>query len=228
MINNIDPYVFALSAIIVSVVYILDCLYIDTEMLQTPMVSYEKLENIANTGDLVIFRWNIIDVGFRLFSKYSHVGMIVKHKDKLYLLETHPKENLQSDIDDSGVHLYCLKKRLEEYNGTYYFTQLQVSTKTRENIRGHVLQNLKRYKKDIPFDTNFRNIFVLNFFCNLLGIKLPKRKAMFCSEFIATVLDECNIYKHSKNLSSINPGTFIEFRKNGKELYSPLYYIVIS
>lgn len=96
-------------------------------------------------------------------------------------------------------------------------------------MRSHIIKNLKRYKKDIPFDNNFRNIFVLNFFCNLFGIKLPKRKAMFCSEFIATVLDECNVYKHHKNLSSINPGTFLEFKKNNeKELYSPIYYILIS
>jgi len=229
MINNIDKLTLAVSILIVATVYTLDCLYIDTEMLQTPMVSYERLENIANTGDLIIFRWNIIDAGFRMFSKFSHVGMVVKHKDKLYLLETHPKENLQSNIDDSGVHLYCLKKRLEEYNGTYYFTQLKTPNITREKIRNHVLQNLKKYKKEIPFDTNFRNIFVLNFFCNLFGITLPKREAMFCSEFIATVLQECKIYKHHKNLSSINPGTFLEFKKNnGKELYGPLYYIIIS
>ena len=226
-ITNIDPYSLAVSVLIVAIVYILDCLYIDTEMLQTPIVSYEKLENIANTGDLIIFRWNVIDIGFRLFSKYSHVGMIVKHKGKLYLLETHPKETLEDGIDDSGIHLYCLKKRLEEYNGTYYFTQLKKSNNTKETIRGHILKNLKKYKKTIPFDTNFRNIFVLNFFCNLLGIKLPKRKAMFCSEFIATVLQECDIYKHHKNLSSINPGTFLDFKEDGKQLYSPLYYIVI-
>ena len=229
MINNINKHVLAVSVIIVSVVFLLDSWYIDTEMLQTPMVSYEKLEKIANTGDLVIFRWNVIDIGFRLFSKYSHVGMIVRHNDKLYILETHPKETLKPDVDDSGVHLYCLKKRLEEYNGEYYFTQFKTSLSTRENMRSHIIKNLKRYKNDIPFDNNFRNIFVLNFFCNLFGIKLPKRKAMFCSEFIATVLDECNVYKHHKNLSSINPGTFLEFKKNNeKELYSPIYYILIS
>jgi hypothetical protein len=226
---KINIKILILSILLVSVSFLIDSVYIDTEMLTTPMTSYEKMETIANTGDLVIFRWNTVDVGFRLFSKFSHVGMIVKHKDKLYLLETHPKEDLESKIDDSGIHLYHLKKRLEEYNGTYYFTQLNTQNNKRKDITKHIMTNLKKYKKTIPFDNNFRNIFVLNFFYNLFGIKLPERKSMFCSEFIGTILQECNVYKHYKNISSINPGTFLEFKKqNGENLYGPLYDILIS
>jgi|688.fasta_scaffold596222_2 hypothetical protein len=224
---NINAVAFAI--LLVASCFLLDSLYIDTEMLTTPMVSYEKFEEIAQTGDLVIFRWNTIDVGFRLFSKFSHVGMIVKHKGKLYLLETHPKEIPESEIDDSGIHLYHLKNRLEEYYGNYYFTQLNTSTKEREILRKHILDNLKMYKKKIPFDTNFRNMFVLNYFYNLFNIKLAKKESMFCSEFIGTILEICKIYKHHKNISSINPGTFLEFKKkNGSNLYGPLYDILIS
>lgn len=226
---KINIKILILSILLVSVSFLIDSVYIDTEMLTTPMTSYEKMESIANTGDLVIFRWNTVDVGFRLFSKFSHVGMIVKHKDKLYLLETHPKEDLESKIDDSGIHLYHLKKRLEEYNGSYYFTQLNIQNNKRKDITTHIMTNLKKYKKTIPFDNNFRNIFVLNYFYNLFGIKLPERKSMFCSEFIGTILQDCNVYKHYKNISSINPGTFLEFKKqDGENLYGPLYDILIS
>lgn len=225
---DININVLTIAVLLVASCFLLDSLYIDTEMLTTPMVSYEKMEEIAQTGDLVIFRWNTIDVGFRLFSKFSHVGMIVKHKGKLYILETHPKEFPDSEIDDSGVHLYHLKNRLNVYNGTYYFTQLNTSDNKREQLRKHVLNNLNKYKKEIPFDLNFRNIFVLNYFYNLFNIKLPKRESMFCSEFIGTILAKCKIYKHYKNISSINPGTFIEFKKNGENVYGPLYNILIS
>lgn len=226
---EINIKILILSILLVSVSFLIDSVYIDTEMLTTPMTSYEKMESIANTGDLVIFRWNTVDVGFRLFSKFSHVGMIVKHKDKLYLLETHPKEDLESKMDDSGIHLYHLKKRLEEYNGSYYFTQLNIQNNKRKDITTHIMTNLKKYKKTIPFDNNFRNIFVLNYFYNLFGIKLPERKSMFCSEFIGTILQDCNVYKHYKNISSINPGTFLEFKKqDGENLYGPLYDILIS
>jgi hypothetical protein len=226
---HIHTDVLAVCILILSILFLLDSIYIDIEMINTPMVSYEKLEKVANTGDLVIFRWNIIDIGFRLFSKFSHVGMIVKHKDKLYLLEIHPKENLESDVDDSGVHLYHLKNRLNEYDGTYYYTQLNKNNNIKEKLRKHIMTNLKMYKKTIPFDTNFRNIFVLNYFYNLLNIKLHKREAMYCSEFLGTILEECKIYKHHKNISSINPGGFLEFNKeNGSKLYGPLYEILIS
>jgi len=217
------------SILIVSMCVLLELLYIDTEMVSTPMISYEKMKRIANTGDLIIFRWVTIDIGFRLFSKFSHVGMIVKHKNQLYLLETHPKENLDTDIDDSGIHLYHLKKRLEEYNGTYYFSQLNTKNALREHIKKHVLQNLKKYKQTIPFDTNFRNVFVLNYVYNLLGIPLHKKKSMFCSEFIGTILDKCNVYKHYKNLASLNPGTFLDLKKkDGTSLYGIIYNILIS
>lgn len=224
---NLDIKTFTIIYILIlAILYVLTSLYIDTEMIYTPKLHYNKLQNMANTGDLIIFRWNIIDIGFRLFSKYSHVGMIVKHKNKFYILETHPNENLNSKKDNSGIHLYLLKNRLQDYNGTYYFTKLHSPNHIKQNIKKHILQNLKIYKQNIPFDTNFRNNFVLHYIFNLLNIKVSKRKEMFCSEFIATILENCNIYKHSKNLSSINPGTFLDFtNKNNKKLYGPLYNI---
>jgi hypothetical protein len=215
--------------LIISILYVLSSLYIDTEMLNTPQIHYDKLQDIANTGDLIIFRWNIIDLGFRLFSKFTHVGMIVKHKHKLYLLENHPNENLESEINNAGVHLYSLKKRLKNYGGTYYFTKLENNTSTKNTnaniLKNHISQNLKIYKKTIQFDSNFRTSFVLYYICNLLNVNISKRTEMFCSEFIATILENCNVYKYHHSLTSINPGTFLEFTKNKKKLYGPLYHI---
>lgn len=218
-----------LSVFIVSAVYLVYRTFIDTEMVGTPFVTFEKLCKVARTGDLVIFRWNMVDVGYRLFAKHSHVGMIVKKNDKLYLLETHPKEDRESDKDDSGVHLYHLEHRLREYNGDYYYTQINISEKKRSELNQHIFKNLKRYKSSIPFDTNFRTIFVLNYFLNLFNLPIPKKQTMFCSEFIATVLKETDIYHHYKNLASVNPGTFLEFKnQDDEDLYSSLYRIIIS
>lgn len=221
--------VLVLSVFIVSVVYLCYRTYIDTEMIGTPVITFEKLCKIAKTGDLVIFRWNLVDVGYRLFAKHSHVGMIVRKNDKLYLLEIHPNESKEQGIDDSGVHLYNLEKRLNEYNGDYYFTQSNITQQERQKLSDHIFQNLKKYKKKVKFDTNFRTVFVVNYFCNLLNITLPKKDTMFCSEFIGYILQKTNIYHHDKNLASINPGTFLEFQnKDGEQLFSPLYQIIIS
>lgn len=218
--------IFILSVFIVSIIYVLDRLYIDTEMYGISTINYNKIKKFANTGDLIIFRWNTIDVGFRLFSKFSHVGMIVKKNNKLYLLETHPKEH--NEFDDSGVHLYHLKSRLDEYNGECYFSQIQINKNKREEITTYIFDNLKQFKKNMPFDTNFRNIFVLNYFCNLLNLDLPEKKGMFCSEFIGTILQDTGTYHHHhKNLASLNPGSFIDLKKNNKSLYHQLYRVIL-
>lgn len=221
--------ILILSVWIMAVVYLWYRIYIDTEMIGTPVITFEKLNRYAQTGDLVIFRWNLVDVGYRLFAKHSHVGMIVKKNDKLYLLEIHPNEIKDKGLDDSGVHLYNLEKRLNEYNGDYYFTQSNMSKEQREKLSNHVFKNLKKYKKEVKFDNNFRDVFVFNYFCNLLGFTLPKKDTMFCSEFIGYILEKTDIYHHNKNLASINPGTFLEFiNKDGEILFSPLYQIILS
>ena len=226
---NINKDVLVLSIWIVSVMYLIDRLFIDNEMNNTKMMTYNKLEKVANTGDIIMFRWNIIDVGFRLFSKYSHVGMIVRKNNKLYLLETHPKEDPESDIDNSGIHLYSLKKRLKDYDGDYYYSQLNINNEKRNSLTDHIITNLQKYKAEIPFDTNFRNVFVLNFFYNLIGKKLPEKKAMFCSEFIGNILHNCNIYSHHTNLASLNPGSFLDLKTpDGKSLFNTLYHVIID
>lgn len=226
---SIDINILMISIFITSVVYFIDRVYIDNEMNGYDKINYTKLEKIANTGDIICFRWNCVDVGFRLFSKYSHVGMIVKipnnNKNHLYILETHPDENPGSNIHKSGVHLYKLKKRLEYYDGDLYYSQLNVNNMEKSKLTNHIINNLKKYKKNIPFDDNFRNIFVLNWFYNLLDLELPKRKSMFCSEFIGSILYKTNIYKHNKNLATLNPGTFLDLQKNNEKLYNLLLEI---
>ena len=226
---NINKDILVLSVWIVTILYLIDRLFIDNEMNNTKTMTYQTLEKVANTGDLIIFRWNTVDVGFRLFSKYSHVGMIVRKNNKLYLLETHPKEYLESDIDDSGIHLYSLKKRLKQYDGDYYYSRMNtVDDNKRDILRDHIISNLQKYKSEIPFDNNFRNIFVLNFFYNLIGKKLPEKKSMFCSEFIGNILHRCNIYSHNTNLASLNPGIFLNLKTpNNERLFNDLFHVII-
>ena len=77
----------------------------------------------------------------------------------------------------------------------------------------------------MPFDDNFRNAFVLNWIYNIFNWKLPERNSMFCSEFIGAILQNNNIYKHHKNLQTLNPGAFLEFKQNNINLYGKLYEI---
>ena len=197
--------------------------YIDNEMNNIPKVNYSKLKKTLKTGDLIIYRWEYVDVGFRMFSKFSHVAMVVKKGKHLYLLETHPNENKKNNkLDNQGIHLYLLKNRLSQYNGQYYVARLDRNIDIdRSNLTKYIIDNLTQFKKEIPFDNCFRDLFVYNYFATLLGIQIPNKKEMFCSQFIAYLLDKFGIY-HTDNLVSIEPGSFLTFKQNNKRIFSDL------
>lgn len=218
--NSIFSYIglgdnFILASIIIIIIYFCFRVYIDNEMVGIPKLKYSEFKKNAKTGDLIIYRWEYVDVGFRMFSKYCHVAMVVKKGKKFYLLETHPNENKNNigKKDNQGVHLYVLKNRLSQYNGQYYLVPLN-SNINRDKLTKNILDDIKTFKKEIPFDNAFRDLFVYNYFANKLGIKLTEKKEMFCSEFIGYILNKYNIYKHNGNLTSIEPGTFLSFKNN--------------
>lgn len=216
---------------ILLVLFIISRIIIDNEndINNTEQLEFDKIKLNAKTGDLIYFRWNYVNTLFRIFSYFSHVGMIIKIKGILYILETHPDEknkNKNKNKINSGVHLYLLESRIKKSIGTYFYTKLNVSSKKRKDIQIHIKLNLKKYKKDIKFDNNFKFVFVQNYIYNLLNIKLHKRKEMFCSEFIGNILKKTNIYYH-KNLTSLHPGSFLYLmKKNNLNLYKPLRQII--
>ena len=220
---------FILASWIMLIFYFCFRVYIDNEMNNTSKMNYTKFKKTAKTGDLIIYRWEYIDVGYRMFSKFSHVAMVVKKGKKLYLLETHPNENKKNKKpDNQGIHLYLLKNRLSQYNGQYYISPLKKNI-NRDDFTNYILTNFKKFKKEIPFDNAFRDLFVYNYFANRLGMKIEKKKEMFCSEFIGYLLDKYNIYHHNENLAAIEPGTFLTFKdKTGKNIYGDLTEILFN
>jgi hypothetical protein len=97
---TLDLNILMISIFLTSICYFFDRLYIDNEMNGYKKINYTEIEKVASTGDLVCFRWNCVDAGLRLFTKFSHVGMIVKTgSNKLYILETHPKEDPESIVN---------------------------------------------------------------------------------------------------------------------------------
>lgn len=219
---------FILASWIVLIFYFCFRVYIDNEMNNTLKINYTKFKKIAKTGDIIMYRWEYVDVGFRMFSKFSHVAMVVRKGKKLYLLETHPNENKNSKnkSDNQGIHLYLLKNRIKKYNGQCYLASLNKDIDTK-NLTKYIVNDLDKFKK-IPFDNGFRDLYVYNFFANRLGIKLQKKKEMFCSEFIGYLLHKYNIYNHNENLASIEPGTFLNFKQKNKKIFSDLLEICIA
>jgi uncharacterized protein YycO len=87
-------------------------------------MKYKEIRSELNTGDLVLFRgrgfastvilW-VCSI-FRLkFTKYSHIGMVVRHSNRILLFEAVP----------SGVHLVALSDALAKYDGDTWIRKLK-------------------------------------------------------------------------------------------------------
>lgn len=208
------------SIILALLIFTVFRLYIDSEMYDIPKVKYSSIT--PETGDLIVFRWNYVDAGFRLFSKFSHVGMVVNVKDELFILEIHPEENNKKN---EGVHLYSLKKRLDSYNGDCYYSKLECK-KSRSLLSKNISENIKEYKC-IPFDNNFRNVFVSSAIYKKFGYEPSVKKTMFCSEFIAHVLKKSGVKSDISCLSFYNPGSFLNLKTDTTCLYTSLFKLVL-
>lgn len=201
--------------------FLISSIYIHYETFTYKTISIDHLYKICNTGDIILFRWSHVDVGFRLFSKFCHIGIIFKDKKgNPFILETHPKET----YNPKGVNVYPLKKRLIEYGGYCYISKL--INYNNININTNVIsKNIKKYKK-IPFDDHFRYNFVKSWFYNLFNIQKQPRDVMYCSELIAHVLKDINLIDNHSDITSFSPTTFTHVKnKLNKPAFGNIYRI---
>jgi len=214
--KGFDLRVFILIFIISNIIYFsLFCIAnhaINNEMNNAEKISYNKLKKTLKSGDIICSRWNYIDTGYRIFSKYSHIGMVLNIDKKLYILETDPEESFLKDDDTldvrkAGVHLYSLKERLDEYRGTCFVISY-IGDVSQETINKKISENMKGYL-EIPFDDNFRNTFLYNYFCKLFGFDVEECDKLFCSVFVSKLLYDTGILDH--RFQCAEPGSFINY-----------------
>lgn len=217
-------YKSVVTAIIITILY---KFFIETEMLNIKKVKYLDIIDNLETGDILLYRWHYIDFGFRLFSKYSHVSMVLKHPidNSLFSFEIHPKEYIntctQEDRDkkpkilrEEGVNIFPLLKRLEEYNGEIYILKMN-SKKNKKELSTKIISRLNMYK-NINFDNNFKNIFVFNKFLNSIGMPCYPKNNMFCSEFIGYILNDLGILNNEqklKQIGNLSPGFCLDLEQ---------------
>ena len=203
--------------IITSVLLYLITNYIQIELNHLNKTSLDSILQTCKTGDLIITRWNYIDIAYRIFCKYCHVGVIYKNSKGTFLIETHPEE---SDTQLSGVNMYLLKDRIENYDGTCYFLKLNQSNKNKiQNYTDIITKNLKLYKS-IPFSNDFRIEFLKGWFYNKLNLQNKYNKSdrsMYCSELIGFILKDIGILNN--NFIFLSPDSFENLTIKGKYIY---------
>ena len=222
-------YSLILTVIVIIVCYI----YISYEMVEYDKnpIDIDELYKSCNTGDIIYFRWPYPDIGFRLFSKFSHVGMVYRDDKRVYILETHPEgDGSELGVDESGVHLYDLKERIEKYTGICYLSTLNIDSCVQSeslNVHRLVEKRMDKYKR-IPFDEDFRYNYVMAYLHNLIG-KTRKNEKMYCSTFIGFILKDLELLHDNCNIEVFSPSSFLHLKKDNKYLYNPdLKKIVIE
>lgn len=195
---GINTNAFIFSVIVILILFVISRIYIDYEstLLNKYNVPFDKVK--WSTGDIIIFKWWFMESSFRLFSKFSHCGMVINNNGELSLLETHPDEFEKGiNFKNSGTHLYKLKDRLEEYNGDIYYLNIKEPINT--NL---LLDNYNNKYRNIPFDNDFRNAAILSTF----NIRF-ETKDLYCSRLLGHILNDLQI---TKDFNADTPCSFLK------------------
>ncbi len=148
----------------------------------------------AKTGDLVLFRWYYVDVLHLTMSKYTHVGMVVRNPTtgEPFVLEAHNVgDTRQHGVYDAGIYLYPLAARIQKYEGEVHVWRLSAPLPARAIARLHA--QLPVYLS-WPFYPRYRQHYLRTCLAGgLLGSEPRAPPAVFCSEFVATVLRDIGL-----------------------------------
>lgn len=198
--NHVELFVYYIIISMLLYIVFLICMYMELEFYDE--IHVDDMLDHCNNGDLILFRWNPIDPVFRLFTKYTHIGMIVKKNNMLFVIETHPKNDAENmGVLDGGVHMHSLKDRITTYKGTCFLMKSLVHFSDKD-----IINSVKKYN-DYPFDDYFRGIFLKNWIFDILKIKeLSEKKNMYCTELINNILKDLNVTSDTL----LTPSSFVD------------------
>lgn len=169
-----------------------------------PKLKYNSLTPIFNdikknldTGDIIFFccHDNIgkiikkISNGF-----YSHCGLIIRRKKKLYVLEcdmNHQYDYLTKKKFKQGAHLVKLDEKIKDYEGNVFAYRKLLGNK----INKKLLNKIFKKSKKILFDNNTLNWYSAHLKSYTWSNLFLSEKYMFCSQYVAFVLQELGIIK---------------------------------
>jgi hypothetical protein len=180
-------------------------------------ININQINKYIKTGDIILFKYNKINLIHEIVSPFSHVGIVVIINNKSYILETHEKgHTLYMGFNNDGVNLYNLYDRLYKYKGTTYLLKMKKPFSI-ENIN-NLINNIPNYLK-IPYINNYKKYYFNNCIINKQNnySYTGTNEGMICSEFIAYVLQDILNYKI--NYKCVSPVDFIYNDLYDKKLY---------
>ena len=180
-------------------------------------IEFDKIE--FNTGDIILLQdkqlYSILDyLGYAIqlftWSKYSHVGMVVKDpiihdkkREGLYFLESTAFDGIK-DIDDDktkfGVQIVPLKERLKKSESICYYRKLNVE---RTETFNQLYNRAYTIVKDKPYDINPTDWFKSEF--DIKKGKVEKMNTFFCSALVSYLLVALTIIPQDSDWTIMRP-----------------------
>lgn len=241
--------------IFIIIIIIIACiiLYIYKQSKTETVKEFEKYKNIRSTfktGDIILFsckKHETISDKLEYFcrtkllgSEFGHVGIIVRHKHDLFLLECtnamHPGDEHAyhySNQRKGGVRLInfdiLLKEYHKNYNAIYAIKHI-----SEEISNSQIFEATKEFKEKIFEDKKmlfflaFVDILISHDVAIYLSEKFGNNNRVMCSEFVHKTLHNCNILNEYTS-KIFWPHLFENqtFNNLEKNIYTKPYYFVL-
>jgi hypothetical protein len=168
----------------------------------TKILEIKKVYDMCKTGDIICFRSCNTSILYDIFSPFTHIGMILEKNGKKYILEI-------DDNDNIGVEFNDLLSRIKTYKGTLFLCQLEKIASPKNIEFFH--SKLPTLIKDMKYNKDYRKHLMSNCFKKLFfsfDNEITNFKHMFCSEFVAYMLQELKILDTNHDITCTLPGDF--------------------
>lgn len=187
-----------------------------------------EIYKLAKTGDILLFRWNKVDLVHNFVSFFTHVGIVVEIDNEKYILETHLKgDTKHMGNPNGGVHLYDFKDRINMYNGHNFLLPIKEKLKN-SNHNKIIKDNLDKYLK-LPFFDNYKKYYIHQClprkFCKTcFSESAPDTSFVYCSQFVGMILKDLGLIDKNMNINCISPYDFIFIKNNKENIYQDIIY----
>lgn len=209
--------IFFYSLVIILSILLLFKIYNIYKLRTLDIISAEKLYDDCKTGDIIYFRWNSVNPLHEIFSKYTHMGIIVVMDNEKYIFENNPiKIAKMLGINKSGAHLHNLQNRIDDYEGHIYYSNLNVEIEP--NVLSEFYNNIEKYK-NIDFKEKYSsyvfNDCVINKIFSNKNCSVQDDKEKICSEFVLYCLRDLKVIEN--DCKCIFPDDFDYIKKIDNE-----------
>ena len=187
-----------------------------------------EIYELAKTGDILLFRWNTVDLVHNFISFFTHVGIVVEIEDQKYILETHLKGDTKHMGNlHGGVHLYDFKDRINMYNGHNFLLPLKERFRN-PNHSQIIKDNLDKYF-NLPFFDNYKKYYMHQCLPRKIcktcfSNSSPDTKYIYCSQFAGMVLKDLGLISKDMNINCISPYDFIFMKNKDENIFQDVIY----